>query len=201
VILHQLTVYAGPVHSEKSTAALHHASRLERLGKRVALIRPIKSIRPDKDNPETGDRVGMLVTKRGEEWPSLDLDSAADILGAFTRSGADALWLDEPGLWLGDDDLVFPAVQSVRTISPVIVSTITASSEGEPFKKAPPALWAAADDPVVCRADCDFCGTIGVATRSIYVGDGPKRGQVKVGGVSDYAASCVACSVTQAIAT
>jgi thymidine kinase len=193
-----LIVYAGCTHAEKSTAAIQAAGRMKRLGRRVALIRPVQSIRPDPDNPAKGDRLGTLVTKRGEEWPSIDLELAADIVTAFRASGADMLWLDEPGLWLEDDQLVIPAVRRLRRHVDVMVSTIVADSEGEPFRTAPPWLWAAADVPAWRKADCDLCAGFGIATRSIYIGNQPKDGQVKVGGVSDYAASCPNCDIRRA---
>ena len=192
-----LVVFAGPTHAEKSTGAIQAAGRLQRLGKRVILIRPLQSIRPDPDNPETGDRLGTLVTKRGEEWPSIDLESAADIVAAFDASGGDVLWLDEPGLW-PDDHLVIGAVRQIRERVDVLVSTIVADSEGEPFRTAPPWLWAAADVPSWRKADCDGCASFGVATRSVYIGAQPKVGQVKVGGVTDYAAFCPNCDIRRA---
>lgn len=197
-----LIVYAGPTHAEKSTAAIQVAGRMKRLGRRVILIRPVQSIRPmdpDDSSPTKGDRRGMLVTKRGEEWPSIDLESAADIVAAFEASGGDMLWLDEPGLW-PDDHLVIPAVRQLRQYVDVLVSTIVADTEGEPFQSAPPWLWAAADVPLWRKADCDYCVSFGTATRSVYIGDQPKDGQVKVGGVSDYAAACPNCDLKRATA-
>jgi len=195
-----LVVFAGPTHAEKSTGAIQAAGRLKRLGKRVVLIRPTQSIRPldPKDpDPTEGDRPGALVTKRDEEWPSIDLESAADIVAAFEASGGDVLWLDEPGLW-PDDHLAIPAVRQIRQRADVIVSTIVTDSEGEPFRTAPPWLWAAADVPSWRKADCDACASFGTATRSVYIGDAPKVGQVKVGGVSDYAAFCPNCDIRRA---
>lgn len=192
-----LVVFSGPMHGEKTTSALQAAGRLTRLGQRVVLIRPIQSIRPDPDVPEEGDRLGTLVTKRGERWPSIDLGSASEIEAAFVASGAAVLWLDEPGLW-PDDHLVIPAVRQIRRLADVIVSTIVSGSDGEPFQTAPPWLWAAADVPAFGRADCDDCASFGTATRSVYIGDQPKVGQVKKGGASDYAAACPNCDVRRA---
>lgn len=46
--------------------------------------------------------------------------------------------------------------------------------------------------------DRDDCASFGTATRSVYIGDQPKVGQVKKGGASDYAAACPNCDVRRA---
>jgi len=186
----QLIAYTGPVHSEKSTLALRAASRHKRLKKLVVLLRPIQSIRPDPDNPEAGDRVGMLVTKNGEEFPSRDTAYARD-MHAFT-DGAHVVWIDEPQLW-PDEVEVYDAVRRIRRRSLVIVSGLSATSELEPFGSSMPRLLAVADEIVLCKADCDACATFGIASRSRYVGAEPKQGQVKVGGAQVYDANCPSC--------
>ena len=186
----QLIIYTGPVHSEKTTHALRAASRHARLKHLVQLIRPVQSIRPDPDNPEKGDRRGMLVTKNGEEFPSMDTGYARDTVG-FTQ-GADVVWIDEPQLW-PDEEEVFGSVARIRKTALVIISGLSATSELEPFGVSMPKLLAVADEIVLLKADCDACATFGTASRSRYVGRAPKEGQVKVGGVPDYNAECPTC--------
>lgn len=181
----QLIVYTGPTHSEKSTHALRAASRHERLKKRVILVRPMQSIRPVQ-----GDRRGTLVTKNGEEFPSSDLAYARDLVSVCDHK--DVVWIDEPQLW-PDEAEVFPAVKRIRRHALVIISGLSATSELEPFGVSMPKLLAIADEIHLCKADCDGCATYGAASRSRYIGDEKKTGQVKVGGESDYAANCPRC--------
>lgn len=186
----ELFVYTGPVHSEKSTHTLRAARRYQRLHKRVVLVRPVQSIRPDPDDPEHGDRPGTLVTKNGEEFPSKDTGYARDILG-FTVC-KDVVWIDEPQLW-PDEDEVFGIVTRLRREAVVLISGLSATSELEPFGESMPKLLAVADQIMLCKADCDECRTFMTASRSRHIGRVPKKGQVKVGGVADYDADCPAC--------
>lgn len=192
----QLIVYTGPVHSEKSTHALRASSRHQRLKKQVVLVRPLQSIRPDPNDPEGGDRVGTLVTKNGEEFPSKDTAYARD-MRAFTDH-ADVVWIDEPQLW-PDEVEVFEAVQRIRRRSIVIISGLAATSELEPFGTSMPKLLAVADEIMLCKADCDACAVYGIASRSRYVGVEAKEGQVKVGGALVYDADCPVCWTESAL--
>lgn len=187
----QLIVYVGPVRSEKSTHALRAAARHQRLGRKAVLIRPLQSIRPDPADPTRGDRRGVLVTKNGEEYPSLDSSHARDIVAA--AGNADVVWLDEPQLWPDEAEHVFDAVARLRARATVIVSGLAATSELEPFGVSMPKLLAVADIIKMCKADCDECAAFGIASRSRYIGEEAKEGQVKVGGEPDYAANCPTC--------
>jgi len=187
-----LIAYIGPTHAEKSTKAIQACQRLQRLGKLVILIRPVKSIRPDPDDPEKGDRLGMLVTKHGDEFPSLDTESADDVESIASSCGADVVWIDEPPLW-DDEDILWPSIQRIRQWADVIVSGCSCTSEGEPFGETMPKIVACADHRIDCKADCDLCASFNTATRSVYIGKEPKVGQVKVGGASEYAAGCPTC--------
>jgi thymidine kinase len=93
------------------------------------------------------------------------------------------LFDDEPG--------VFQAVMDVRKQMPVLVSGCAATSELDPFGASLPRLIAVADEVHFCRADCDSCGTLGVATRSICLTG--KNGQVLVGGEETYRPVCPTC--------
>jgi len=192
-----LIAYVGPTHAEKSTKALLTCQRLQGLGKTVILIRPVRSIRPDPENPEKGDRLGTLVTKHGDEFPSLDTESADDVESIASSCGADVVWIDEPSLW-DDEDLLWPSIQRIRQWADVVVSGCPATSEGEPFGDSMPKIVACADHRIDCKADCQFCASFNTATRSVYIGKEPKVGQIKVGGVSEYAAGCPVCWTREA---
>lgn len=181
--MRELICYYGPVHSEKSTRAAHAASRLQRLGFRVVLVRPLRSVREhERLQP------GRLVTKNGYSFPSTDLETAAEITNA--ASGYDVVWIDEPMLF-PDEELIFDAVQRLRRDSTVIVSGLAATSELEVFGTSMPRLLAVADEVTSCKADCDKCGAFGTATRSICLKR--KDGLVLVGGEETYQATCPAC--------
>lgn len=181
--MRDLIIFTGPVHSEKSTRAAQAAGRLQRLGFRVILARPTKSVRAhERAQP------GKLVTKNGASFPSNELDTASELVEAV--NGYDVAWIDEPMLF-PDEAAVFDAVQLLRRDSTVIISGLAATSELEPFGSSMPRLIAVADEVTFCKADCDGCGSFGTATRSVCLK--PKAGQVLVGGEETYQAACPSC--------
>ncbi len=186
----ELSVWVGPVHSGKSTQALIRAERLRRLGYDVVLLRPRKSIRPSDPNGFKGDRPGMLVTKTGHKYPSLEVDSVSIIPSA--AEGSSVLWIDEPFM-LEDHESLFGCIQEQRRERRVLISTLGATNKLECISPAVAQLIAVADEIVHCKSDCDGCSKIGAATRSIYVGSEPKTELVKVGGAAQYKALCPAC--------
>jgi thymidine kinase len=209
----ELRVYVGPVHSEKSTKAGQAARRYKRLKHDVRLLRPFSSIRP-KPHPDypdqkpsledgrfdpTGDRPGMLVTKSGFSYPSVDYNSLSEIEGL--AAGADVVWLDEVMLAAATEPTkqgaVFEAIQRIRREAIVIISALSASSEMEPFTLLMGWLLAVADEVKQCRADCDVCGRFNAATRSICLQE--KDGQVLVGGEESYEAACPECWTQHAL--
>jgi thymidine kinase len=176
-----LVCITGPVHSEKSTTALRIANRYCRLGQAVVLIRPKCAVRAH-------EVPGQLKTKNGLSFPSIDVETTAGVVPA--ACGYDVVWIDEPALF-PDEPALYQAVQSIRRKSVVIVSGLSATSELDPFGTSMPALLAVADKIRILRADCDFCGRYGAATRSLCVR--PKSGQVLVGGEESYRAACPRC--------
>ncbi len=82
----KLLVWAGPVASGKSSAALSYATRLQRTGVNVVLIRPACSLRKN-------EKPGLLVTKSGYSWPCEEVASALEIERAIP-SVAHAVWID-----------------------------------------------------------------------------------------------------------
>lgn len=179
-----LRVWTGPVHSEKTTKALHHARRLLRRGFDLPfVIRPTRSVREHE-----AEHPGFLISKSGLKYPSLELDTADEICDAARDWGA--VWIDEPMLWI-DEPLVYDAVIALRRIMPVLISGCSATSEMQPFGESIPRLIAIADRVEFCRADCDECGTLGTATRSRCLNR--KDGQVLVGGEESYQAVCPKC--------
>jgi thymidine kinase len=73
----------------------------------------------------------------------------------------------------------------------VLVSGLCATSELTVFGAVMPTLMALADEVIWCMADCDWCGSLGVATRSACTVE--KKGEVLVGGESVYKAACPTC--------
>lgn len=179
--MRELIVFTGPVSGGKSTRAAASAGRLQRLGFHVVLLRPTRSVRAH-------ERPGLLVTKTGTSFPSVEIDTAAEIVDR--AHGYDAVWIDEPMLF-PDEPLVFDAIQAIRREATVIVSGLSATSELEPFGESMPKLLAVADEVTVLKGDCDACGAFGTATRSVCLK--PKTGQVLVGGSDIYEAYCPAC--------
>lgn len=185
--MRQLLIWIGPVHSGKSTKACILAERYRRRGADVVLARPSKSVREDEIS---GDRPGMLVTKTGHKFPSIEFASALDIPDA--ADGASVLWLDEPFMFT-EQERLFEIVQAQRQLRTVLVSTLGATNAMECISDPVARLLMVADRIHHCRADCDFCDGMGRATRSVYVGEAPKTEKVKVGGASAYRAACWRC--------
>lgn len=180
-----LIVWTGPVHSGKSTKALLRAKRYLRFGNDVVLIRPSQSVRP-----EQGEEPGMLVTKTGHKYPSIEVDSADDILAA--TEGATVVWIDEPMLFPREvERQLVELVAIIRKQATVLVSGLAATSELTVFGSAMPRLLALADEIHHCMSDCDYCSSLGTASRSVCTV--PKDVEVLVGGSSIYKASCVPC--------
>lgn len=185
-----LRVWTGPVRSEKSTRALRHANRLLRRGVRLPyVIRPIDSVR-DHEKDSLGNPGGFLITQgSGEKFPSLDMERAGEILDRIDDRW-DHVWIDEPMLF-PDESLVWAIVQQLRERLDVMVSGCAATSEVEPFGYSLPKLLAVADHVEYCKADCDYCGRMHSATRSVCLVH--KEGQVKVGGAESYMPACPTC--------
>jgi thymidine kinase len=180
----RLRVWSGPMCAAKTTGALQVARRYARQNMKVVLVRPASSKR------EHETKEGHLSTKDGKEFPSIDLARASQI--EDTAQGADVVWIDEPAIFK-DEEILPEVVARLRAKSIILISGLAATSELEVFGKAMPRLLAVADDVYWAAADCDICGTHGAATRSLYVGDTPKNGQVKVGGAESYVPACPAC--------
>lgn len=171
----ELLVWAGPVASAKSTHAMNYARRLQRQRRPVMLFRPSCSLRAH-------ERIGVLRTKAGHEWPAVEVAKAAHIEAAVLP-GIEVLWIDEPMLFDDEPD-VYDVVQSLRRNYIILLSGLPATSELEPFGTSFPRLIAVADDVSWCKADCDFTGTMRTATRSVCLL--PKEGQKLVGGEETY---------------
>lgn len=172
----RMTVWAGPVLSSKSTKALAYAKRLSRKGIKVLLVRPADSVR-------THERIGVLKTRAGDEWPANELAAAKHIPAFVEINRPDVLWIDEPMLW-DDEVALYTIVQQIRPQCEIMLSGLSATSELEPFGFSFPRLIAVADDVIWCKADCDYTGTMDTATRSVCLV--AKDGQKLVGGAETY---------------
>ena len=184
-------MWVGPVSSAKSTGALGMAYRLTNQDRRVVLIRPARSLR-------VYEVEGTFLTKDGTPWPSFDITNIAQIDAILLREKPDVIWFDEPVLFPGETDPgsppdLFEVVTKLRQHYMILVSGISATSELEVFGKSTPLLMATADEIIVCKGDCPWCGRINVGTRSVYVGDAPKTTKDKVGGVEMYQPACPEC--------
>jgi thymidine kinase len=168
----------------KTTGALHVARRYARHGKKVVLIRPARSRRDHEDDPQ------QLATKNGESFPCFDVASVDDIVE--WSEGADVVWLDEPNHFRNEHCLV-QIIPKIRKRSIVLVSGLGATSELEPFGDSMGFFLSTADYVEWKTADCDACKNHGTATRSLYVGEAPKDGQLRVGGSESYRPVCPVC--------
>lgn len=179
-----LRVWCGPMCAAKTTGALQVARRYARQGMQVLLVRPGRSKRDHEDSP------GLLKTKAGEAFPSVDVRFAVELTEICREQ--DVVWIDEPSIF-EDEEQLPAAVAVMRKRSIILVSGLGATSELEPFGKGMPQLLATADEIHWAMADCDVCGGHANASRTLYVGDGPKSGQVQVGGAETYVPACSEC--------
>jgi thymidine kinase len=177
-----LYVWTGPMGAAKSTGALHAARRYQRMGKKVALIRPAISVRQHEAK-------GVLVTKNGESFTAFEVDSAAEVAKAAAE--AEVLWVDEPFLF-DDEPILFDIIQALRKEKVVLISALGADAELRPFGRTMPRLLSVADEVIHCKADCDVCGGMNQATRTLICVD-YTSGEKKVGGTESYSAACPAC--------
>lgn len=178
-----LTIWVGPMASEKSTGALHKAKRYQRLHKKVKLFRPKISIR-------SHEKPGLLVTKNGESFKSIDVDSAQEIKD-FSND-CEIIWIDEPFLF-SDEDVLFEIIQDLRKDKDILVSSLGSDCYLNPFKTTIPRLLAVADEIKQCKADCDCCGAMNKATRTLLCVANIPPGQIHVGGNESYGAVCPGC--------
>lgn len=176
-----LTVWTGPVSSEKSTGALRTAKRCENLGQQVTLIRPAKSIRPH-------EKPSVLVTKNGETFPSLDLNSSLDIKDITTP----VIWIDEPFLF-DDEEELFDVIQELRKDHVILVSTLNMDCEMKGLKTTVPRLLAVADKIIFNFADCISCKSMGIASRTILWEEVILNDQIYVGNIETYKPVCPLC--------
>jgi thymidine kinase len=182
--MNRLRVWTGPVRSEKTTKAAKMAGRLARHF-RVALIRPIRAVRPHESDPN------VLIAQGGERWPCHNVASALEIEPTAVSLRAGVVWVDEPHLF-DDEPHLFAQIQAIRLWAPVLVSGISSTDRLEPLGPSMPRILAVADEIVVCRADCEKCCEIEAATRS-FDRTGTKTEAVRVGGAESYWPLCQTC--------
>jgi thymidine kinase len=187
----RLMVWFGPTSSSKSTGALGMAHRFKEQGRNVILVRPARSVR-------AYEALGGFLTKDGNPWPSIDVETPDDIQRVAKRDHPDVIWIDEPALFRDEQvaDLppwLFQTVTKLRKTYTILISGIGATSELEVFGKSLPLLMAVADEVVQCKGDCPWCDRMNVATRTVYLADEEKITQDKVGGVDMYQPACVEC--------
>ena len=178
-----LTVWTGPMGSSKTTGALHAARRYQRQKLAVKLVRPINRVRQYEKH-------GLLVTKNGETFPATELEAASDITKSVID--ADVVWIDEVFLFK-DEEILYDLIQGLRKTKEILVSALSADCYLTPFKQSMPKLLAVADEIIHCKADCDLCGEMNKATRTLLCIDGIPQGQTHVGGGESYASTCPKC--------
>lgn len=177
-----LYVWTGPMGSAKTTGALHAARRFERLGFKVALVRPKVSVRAHEQH-------GLLVTKNGEKFPALEGEDAHDVV--LLADGADVVWIDEPFLFKNERAL-FDYICFLRKKSVILISAIGCDAEQKPFGQTMPKLLSVADRIYWCLADCDCCGAMDAGTRHVILRP-YKSGEACPGGEESYCAACPDC--------
>lgn len=178
-----LTVFCGPMGSSKTTKALHTARRYQRLNHKVVLFRPSTSRR-------SHESFGKLVTKNGEDFPAIETVSTEEIKPLSKEF--DVVWIDEVFLFK-DEDKLFDVIQDIRKDKEIIVSALGADCMMTPFGATMPKLLSVADNIIFCKADCDFCGGMNSATRTLLCVPATREGQTFVGGTESYCACCVGC--------
>lgn len=201
----RLWIWTGPVSASKSEGALRIIRRLQRQKsekhpnqKNVVLqVRPTKSKR--KEETRSHSR-----TKNGNEFPCVYVEKAIE-MDEVIRTCAldpDIIWLDEIHFWEKDipdslNEHFFPyvgiRVQELRERYMFIISGIGASTELTPICPSMGYLMQLADKIYHEDADCDWCGGIGIASRSVYVGQKKKKNTVLVGGQESYKPACPEC--------
>lgn len=139
-----LRLWVGAMSSGKSTRALSAALRLRRLGRRVVLLRPPSAQRER-------DRLGVLRTKDGVEFEAVEPPLVSSLEGSLV-SDAQAIWLDEPFAW-PDAHHIPDVLPPLLERADVLVSTISATSEGGPIHPSVSWLLAVADHVYTCYAD------------------------------------------------
>ena len=177
-----LRVWIGCMGSAKTTSALHAAQRYQRVGKRVLLVRPTRSVRSN----ETQE---LLITRTQSSFKAMCVDRPPEIL--WYSSEYDVVWVDEPALFTDEDDL-YDTVQEIRKKQIVLVSGLCSTVDVAPFGISTPKIVAVADEVNHLKADCDCCGGCGIATRTLLI-NGEQVDGIKIGGCEAYCAVCPNC--------
>lgn len=224
----RLWVWTGPVSAEKSTKTLTTVKRLQRQKSVkhsshkniIVQIRPTSSRR--QEEPEE-----FSLTKNGARFPCVYLDCILDLEDTLNelKLEPDIVWLDEIHFWenqsvhedlrewtekqeiAAEDIRRYPYVAEV--ITPLrekymfLVSCIGADTNLKPICPSMGALLQTADRIYHEVADCDWCGSLNAATRSVYVGldfadqdklkGNRQEALVELGGEETYKPACPEC--------
>ena len=125
------------------------------------------------------------------------LDGSYHLMGRYAYpSDGEPLLRFAPG-----EGIIGQAAKEQRTLlindipedSITISSGLGATSELDQFGELMAYVLATADYVHWLTADCDSCCTHGTATRSLYIGEAPKDGRLKVGGAESYRPVCPDC--------
>ena len=181
---HNLTFFSGPMCSGKSSAAydLIHGDGVYR----AYLIRPRISVRAH-------DKPNHLVTRSGKEYPAITFEAFWQFFSnpsiAFP---GDMLWLDDPFLFVDSASLA-SYIPALLESYPIVISSILATSELKPISSALSKVASIADSLTMLLADCEGCGAVKGASRSLYIGKEVKGCKVLVGAGNEYRPVCIDC--------
>lgn len=190
----ELWVFVGPVSSTKSEGALRTVNRLARHGRRTRLYRPISSRREEEAE-------SYAKTKAGNLFPCHYIRNFGEIFKDLERNETDIIWLDEIHFWEKDREphlgesyhIVGDQVRALRKDYMIIVSGIGASTNLLPICPSMGYLLQTADMIYSQKADCDWCGGLNIATRSVYTGREEAVEKIKLGGEELFRPACSDC--------
>ena len=200
----RLWIWTGPVSAAKSEGAYRTIRRLQRQKSKkhkgrntvVLHIRPVKSQREEEPS-------GFAQTKDGNQFPCVYIEKFNQIQEVLNTCAVepDIVWLDEIHFWeshqMNSSQVYFPTVgkliQELRKNYMFIISGIGASTKLNPICPSMGYLLQLADKIFHEEADCDWCGGISIASRSVFVGEGIQAGDVQLGGEESFRPACVEC--------
>ena len=195
-VRHKLTFCrSNAMFAGKSEAARRVMSIADsRFGTKWACIRPDKARRPEDDEGVHRTHSGNLSPC----WYTITIQETIFLVQSLIDDGFTLFWIDEPFLW-SDLTRLEELVSTLLEHAPIVISSLTATSEGEQWIEISK-LLALADEIVQCTdAICVDEKCAARAWRTWYIGGDIKTDKVKAGGASDYIPVCVNCWNARAV--
>jgi len=175
----KITVFTGPMFSEKTTHLLSAYRRSVRGNRTVLVIKPRIDRRYDPEK---------IISHNGEEVLARLVDKAEGIYDIFgsMKYGIKDVFIDEAQFIPNLSEVL---VWLSRTGSNVYVSMLDLKSDGKPFETSSD-VFAVADKIVKLTAVCTRCNSD--ATRS-FRKNPEDKGDIVLGGKGEYEAMCLDC--------